>query len=98
MARTILRAQIFGLAGCDVKFAVVAIDRDHALVLVDIEAIIFGDAAIIFQRLGAAGLFIERSHRQAADFEQLRRGEKHHVRRIVVERIDDAALFDEDAC
>ncbi len=91
-----LARAVLGLAGCDEKVAVLAVDRNHALVLTNVEAVIFGDAAIIFQRFGAAGLFVERSHRQAADFEQLRRGEEHHVRRIVVERIDHAALFDED--
>ncbi len=62
----------------------------------DIQAIIFSHASIIFQRFGAARLFIQRRHRQAADFEQLRRGEEHHVSGIVVQRIDHAALFDQD--
>ncbi len=96
MARTILRARYSALLVRDMKIAVVARDRKHALVLMDVEAVVFGDAPIVLQRFGAAGLFVERGHRQAADFEQLRRGEEHHVRRIVVERIHDAALFDQD--
>ena len=54
-----------------------------------------GDAAIIFQRLRASRLFIQRRHGDVADFEQLRRGEEHHVGRVVVKRVDHAAFVDQ---
>src|SRR6202035_4654460 len=71
-----LARAVFGLAGGDKKLTVIARDREHALVLADIQAIVFRHPAIIFQRLRAAWLFVERGHREAADFKQLRGGEK----------------------
>ena len=50
--------------------------------------------AVILQRLIAGGLGVGAGKRNVADLKQFRRGEKGHVRRVVEERIADAALVD----
>jgi len=62
----------------------------------NIELIMIGHAAIIFQRLSASRLFIEGRHGKITDFEQFGRCEKHHVRGVIVDGIHHAALFKQD--
>ena len=52
-------------------------------------------AAIVLQRLMPVGLLVEAGHGDVADFEQLRRGEEHHVGGVVIKRVDHAAFIDQ---
>ena len=72
-----------------------SVEAQHLLVLVDIELVMIGNAPVVFERFGATGLFVERGHRNIADFEQLGRGEKDQVDRIVIDRVDDAAFIEQ---
>ena len=83
----ILRARYWPLVLVARKVAVVAFDYFHALILMHIELVVFGYAAIVFERFGAVGFLVHRRHRYVADLEQLRRGEEDHVRRVVIERV-----------
>src|ERR1035437_196070 len=67
----------------------------HFFVLVDIQAIVLGDLAVVLQRLGAIRLLIQTRHRDVADFEQLRRREEGHIGGIVINRIHHAPLLDQ---
>ena len=51
-----------------------------------------GDLAVVLQGLVAIGLLVRAGEGHVADLEQLRRGEERHVRRIVEERVAEAAL------
>ena len=55
-----------------------------------------GHPPVILQRFGPVGLVVQARHRNVADLQQLRRGEEHHVGRVVIERVDDAAFLDQD--
>src|SRR5215472_14530522 len=48
--------------------------------------------AVILQRFQSRGLVSQAHHRQIADLQQFRRREKHHIHRIIVNRIAQAAL------
>ena len=91
----LLRAIVW-VDGMGDERAVLAGDSLDALVLADVELVVIGDAAVIFERLGANGLIVQRGHGNIADFEQLGRGEEHHVVGVVVDGVDDAALVDQD--
>ena len=78
------------------KHAVFAGDFFNADILADVELVVIGDATVIFESFGAHGLVVQRGHGNIADFEQLRRGEEHHIVGVVVDGIDDAALVDQD--
>src|SRR5689334_8649067 len=52
-----------------------------------------GNAAIVLKCLRAIGLLVQACHRNVTDLQQFRSGEKRHVGGVVVERVDDAALF-----
>ena len=80
-----------------VKIAIFAVDGFDPLVLTNLQIVMLGCAAIIFERLQAGRLHQRTGEWDVADFEQLRRREKRHVRRIVKDRIDQAA-FVEDEC
>ena len=43
--------------------------RIHRFVLADIELVVVGDAAIVFQSLGPDGFIADGRHRDIADFE-----------------------------
>ena len=60
------------------------------------EFVMLDGAAVILQRFGARGLPRRRRHGQVADFQELGRGEENHVDGIVVERIAEAALVDDE--
>ena len=53
------------------------------------------DPAVVLQRLGTRRLLERRDERQAADFEELRGGEEHHLRREAIDRIHQHALLDD---
>src|SRR6478672_484193 len=48
--------------------------------------------AVVLQRLGAVGLLVGCGKRNVANLQQLRRGKENHVRRIVKQRVHQAAL------
>ena len=54
------------------------------------------DLAVVFQRFVTIRLLVGTGEGNVADLKQLRGGKKGHVRRIVKERIAEAALVDED--
>src|SRR5262245_26592338 len=84
-----------GIGGIDI------IDRAghprDLFILIDAQSVGIDDAAIIFQSLDAYRFFALADERKVADFEQLGRGEENQLRRVVVERIDDAAFFERQA-
>ncbi len=69
-------------------------NRQHLLFERDLQVEDVDDLAVIAERLGARRLVVRRHERQAADLEQLRRGEEHHLRREVVNRVHERALLD----
>ena len=75
---------------------VVAGDAFDALVLMDFEFEVLDGATVVFQGFDASGLAVGDSHRQLADFHALGRGEERHVRRIVEERIAEAAFINDE--
>src|SRR5215469_17990922 len=63
-------------------------------ILVNVQVVMFGHSPVVLEGLPPRGLRIGGGEGNVADLEQLGRGEKHHVRRIVVDRVDQAALLD----
>ena len=61
----------------------------------DVELEGVGDAPVVAERLQPRRLVVRAHERQAADLHQLWRREEHHLGRIVQERIDERALFDD---
>ena len=59
----------------------------------DTDSPVLRHAAIILQRFGAAWFGIVRHKRHTADLQPLGGGEKLHVHRVVVERIDECSFF-----
>src|SRR5260370_11779202 len=84
------------IGGGDFERSIRPADSVHALVLMDVQLVVIGDAAVVFQSFGAAGLPPEAGHGNVADLEQLWRCEEYEVRRIVGDRVDDAALLNQD--
>jgi len=84
------------VGGGDPKLTIPARDGLHPLVLADMQSKVLGDAAVIFERFQARGLRQGCRERNIANLEQLRRSEKHHVIRIVIEGIDQASLVDDE--
>ena len=83
------------VGGVDDEGVVVACDAIDILVLMDIQAIVRGDFAVILQSLLAIGLLVGAAERDVADLKQLRRGEEGHVRGVMKERVAHAALVDQ---
>src|SRR5580704_17851453 len=88
-----MRAEVIG--GGNGKRSIFTVDRVNSFVLVNIQFVMLGDAAVVFEGLGARGLLIHAGHREIADLEKLRSSEERHVRRVIVERVDDATLVDD---
>ena len=84
------------VVGVDDERAVVTADLIDGFVEPRFDSVVFHGAAIIVERLGARGLPRRDRHGQVADFHALGRGEERHVDRIVVERIAEAALVDDE--
>ena len=56
----------------------------------------FRNLAVVLQSLFASGLLPRGGERNIADFEQLGSGEKQHAGRIVIERIHQTTLVEDD--
>src|SRR5439155_5492896 len=84
------------ITSSDVKIIVVASDGFYALILPDIQLVMFRDFAVVLERFQAIRLGIGCAKRNIANFKELRRGEKNHVCRIVKNRVHYAALIDAD--
>ena len=67
----------------------------HLFILVNFELKVIGYPTVILKRFDAIWFLVQTRHRDVADFKQLRRREKNHVRRVVIERIHHAALFNQ---
>src|SRR4051812_25820526 len=61
----------------------------------NIEGVMIGNTAVVFQGFGSARLFVQRSHGNIADFQQLGRGEKDEIGWIVINGIDHASLVEQ---
>ena len=62
----------------------------------DLQPVGIDHAPVVAKRLEPHRLVVRRDQRQPADLQQLRRGEEHHVRREVEDRVDEDALLDDD--
>src|ERR1700757_1447720 len=82
--------------GREVEFAVPSHHRLYPLILSHVEVIVLGNFAVILERLFARGLLARSAEWNIADLQQFRGSKERHVRRIVVNRIDDAALVNGD--
>ena len=76
------------------KVAIRPTQAHHSLVLPDLQFITLGDAPIVFECLDPVRLLPLAHEWQLANLEQLRRGEEGHLRRVIVERVGNAALLD----
>src|SRR5947207_3287696 len=76
----------------DVELAVPPHHRLHPLILPDIEVIVLRNFAVILERLFACGLLAGSAEWNIADLQQLRRSKERHVRWIVIDGVDHAAL------
>ncbi len=76
--------------------AIFAGDLFDTHVLPDVELVVIGDATVIFEGFRTHRLVVQRGHGDIADFQQLGRGEEHHVVGVVIDGVDDAALIDQD--
>ncbi len=68
---------------------------DNGLVEQDVQLERVRDAAVIAEGFQPRRFVVGTHERHPADFHQLRSGEKHHLRRIVEQRIDERTLFDD---
>ena len=65
------------------EISVFAHDGLDPLILANVNMIVLGNLAIVLERFLSCGLLLSRGEWDVADFEQLRRREENHVRRIV---------------
>ncbi len=72
--------------------AVLPVHVQHFFKQPQLEAVMLRTLPVIFQSLNPRRLVPARHHRQPADLQQLRRRKKHHVHRVVVNRIAQASL------
>src|ERR1017187_10723711 len=79
----------------DGKSAVRTLYTPDRLVLAHVEPVVLGDLAVVLKRFRAGGLLVGAGEGHVADLQQLRRGEKSHVRGVMEERVAQAALVDE---
>ncbi len=77
------------------KVSVAASDALDRFVLPHVQLVVLGDLAVVLQRLVPVGLLVRAGEGNAADLQQLRRGEEGHVRGIVEQRVAQAALVDQ---
>ena len=59
-----------------------------------VQRVVLHALAVILKSLGASWFFRGAGERKIADFEQLRRGEKHHVYGIMIKRVAEATFVD----
>src|SRR6185503_17922014 len=84
------------VGGVNPEVVIATADVIYFFILVDIQLVVIRYAAVVFQGLGPIGLLVQASHGNVADFEQLGSGEERHVGRVVIERIGNTALFEEN--
>ena len=74
--------------------AVAALDAIHAFKEPDIQRIVLRRFSVILERLVPRRLLRGANERQIPDFQQLGSGEKHHVHRVMKQRVAQATLVD----
>jgi hypothetical protein len=74
----------------------VAGDAFDELILRNVDGVVFGGAAIVFEGFGASGFAADGGHGEIADFHAFGRGEENHVGGIVVEGVAEAAFVDDE--
>ena len=84
------------IGSSDTEVSILAHHRLDPFVLANIQTVVLGNFPIVFECFLARRLLQRRSEGNVANFEQLRRSEKRHVRRIVKQRIHQAALIHDD--
>src|SRR6266480_4370570 len=97
LAGAIVEDAVRAVRGSNVEVSILPSDRLDPLILVNVQLVMLGDAAVVLQRLLPRGLEMSCVEWDLADFQKFRRGEEHHVRRIVVNRVDHAALVDDQS-
>src|ERR1039457_4765744 len=95
LARAELEAAVETVDDVDCEVAIGAGDALDRFVLTDVEGVVLGDFAVVFEGFAAGGLLVGAGEGHVADLEQFRRGEKGHVRGVVEERVAEATLVDE---
>jgi len=83
------------VVGVDDEGTVMTADLIDGFVEARLDSVVFDSAAVVVERLGTGGLPCRDRHGQVADFHALGRGEECHVDGIVVERIAEATLVDD---
>src|SRR5438445_12649384 len=78
--------------GREVEFAIPSHHRLYSLILSNVEVIVLGDFARVFERFFPCVLLARSAEWYVTDFQQLRRSKERHVRWIVVDGIHHAAL------
>jgi hypothetical protein len=96
LARAVSEWASEAVGGVDGELVVVAGDALDRLVGAQVERVVLGDLAVVFERLRAAGLLVGGGEGDVADLQQLRRGEEGHVRGVVEEGVAETALVDHE--
>ena len=95
-SRAVLLRLAEAIGGVYGEGVVVACDAVYSFVLVDFDFEMLDGASVIFQSFGASGLEVGDGHRQVSDFHALGGGEEGHVRRIVKQRVAQAAFVNDE--
>ena len=72
-----------------------ALDLDDLFLERDLQLVGVDDPPVIPERFEPRRLLVGADQRQAADLQQLRRGEEHHVHRELEDGVDEDALLDD---
>ena len=96
LARTVIVDGVVPVGCSDTKVTVLARDGLYPFVLAHVQLKVLGDSAVIFQRFKPGGFRQGGGEWNVPDLEQLRRGEEHHVVRVVIDGIDEASLIDDE--
>ena len=84
------------IGGGNVKTSVFAIDGLHPVVLVDLQIVVLCGSAVVLKSFLAGGLDERTREGDVANLQEFRRCEEGHVGRIVENRIDEAALVENE--
>ena len=84
------------IAGADDEITVFSHHGFDPLVLADVQVIMLGNFAVVLQSFLARGLLLGGGEGDVSDLQQLRRGEKEHALRVVIERVHQASLVEDD--
>src|SRR5260370_37974936 len=74
------------------EMPIVSLDTLNAFIEPQFEAIVFRSLPVVFERFIPGWFFPSTCKGEVTDFEELGSGEEQHVGRIVVERITEAAI------